>query len=889
MMAEHTANSEKSQRRTGEVVPLRKDKLQADRTMIAQFANAVYPKCQGVDGYIALRSFTHEKAGKCVLKRSVKFRQEMISEIVAAATETANFATPAAFAPPVCLFKTSDSAKVRDIAAAPVISVDLDSRPEASKVKLETVLGEATLVVASGGVWTDPDNGETQAKQHLYWRLVKPATTPEELTKLRLARDLTAVLVNADETNNPISHPLRCPGSFHTKADIPRLCSIVGGNAAREIDLDEALEKLERAAGHLLVDRRKRHGVEKREGFKTPRAWTEQALTEVANRLSSENWEWEEWNKIGMAMFDASHGSDEGREAFHELSGKSPKYDPFHTDGRWDHYHDYPPSDLSGGTLTHRMQEIDPLWLPTWPREGIADGADIFALDGNDGPLDIFANGNPAQLSNLPANAVPPMLERVIKSEARRKGTPEAFAIVSTITVIGAAIGADIRVQVRQHDDTWTEAANLWAVVVADPGSAKSPVIGAAVKPLKKVDAEWVNKDQAVHDKWAAASRNKKKDAPEAGPEPRIRRAVVDDVTSEKQIRIFRDNPRGVLRTPDELAGLLGGFGQYKSGGGADREHFLRSFDGDTITADRVGSGTITALRASLAVLAGTQPDRMRDLIKNLGADGLLQRFLVVLHDGRDREALDEEPDREAAEWYETTIRRLTAAEYVFPDPVRLNPEAGKILAAADKQIKLLRNIPGASIQLKSHIEKWGKILPRLILITHVTRKMTPGESFDPHELIEPDTVAMAVRLASFFLDHALHFYMTYFGAATATSEARWIAEHLLAHPDVKIVSRKYLGDVRKVYRGQDGQRTAGAAMTELENFGWCWVNEWEANGPKSWCIDARAHERFAETAERVRQERREKRQKIIASGNARALLRDGMEAEVLAAEDVFG
>jgi uncharacterized protein DUF3987/primase-like protein len=878
-MNNHTAKSAKVQLGVGEMNAPREGELKADRATISKFVDAVYRHCNSADGYIAARAFTHCERGWPVIFPSIKFGPDLIDALEAAATETANMKSAAAFAPPVCLFCLNDSAKAKDIAAGPVITVDMDQSPDEGKAKLLGVLGMATIIVASGGKWKDPVSGRQQDKLHLYWRLKKPAANPDELEKLRRARDLAAVFVGGDGSNNPISHPLRCPGSWHTKTDTPRLCSIVGGNTDSELDLDDALGRLEKAAGHLLADRGKRQGVEPREGFKTPRAWTAQSLIEAAHQLPCDLWEWEEWNKVGMAIYDASHGSEEGRDAFHTLSEKSQKYDPSHTDARWDHYHDYPPSDLSGSTLKYRMQEIDPTWLPTWPREGNSEASNVFALAGNDGPLDIFTNGDPAQLSDLPANAVPAKLERFIKCVSRRKGAPEAFATVSAITAIGAAIGAGVRVQVRQKDDTWTEAGNIWSFMVADPGSAKSPVISDAVQPLKNVDKRWSKVDEAKHNRWVIASKNRKKDAPAPGPEPRIRRAVVDDVTSEKQIRIFRDNPRGVLRTPDELAGLLGGFGQYKSGGGADREHFLGSFDGRDIKLDRVGSGTISADTATLSLIAGTQPDRLRDIVKNLGSDGLLQRMIVVLHDGKDRDGVDEDPDREALEWYGETLERLAENESTYPGTVRLNPEAGKRLAAAGKQIKLLNNIPGGSSQLKGHIAKWGKLLPRLTLIIHVARMMEEGERFDPRDEIEPDTVAMAVRLASFFLDHALQFYATYFGRTETASEARWIAEHLLAHPELKTVSLKDLYDARKLYRGPDGRRMAVAAMNELENFGWCWVNDWQAEGPKTWCIDERIHERFAEMAERVSRERKEIRQKIIASGNARALLRKGMEA----------
>lgn len=890
MMAEHSTKIEKPQQRPGDADRSTGDRRVADRKQIVSFANAVFKRCAGKEGWVALRAFEHA-TDKPVLIEWARFDGGLIDRVHAGATRIGNRAGSAAavFAPPVCLFKTNANAKAVNVAVGPVISVELDERPTHSAASLEAILGKPTVIVASGGVWTDAD-GTAHDKLHLYWRLATPATTPEDLADLNLARKLATAIAGADATNNPVSHPIRWPGSFHTKTETARMCQIIGGDPDREIELADALSLLRAAAGPL-AEHRGQNGNEDRTGFKTPRAWSEETLLEVGRLLPNTDKGWPEWNTTGMAFYDASHGSPEGLEAFHLYSEKSEKYEPSRTDERWGHWHDHPPSNLSGGTLKYRMQqEVDPLWLPAMPSSD-APAEPLTAFAEEKGPLDIFRDADPAQLGNLPANAVPPKLERWIKSEARRKGAPEAFSAVSALTVIGSAIGADIRVQVRQYDDTWTEAANLWSVIVADPGNAKSPIISAAAGPLRAVDAAWVKADQARFDQWQAdkAKAKRNKELPDPGPEPRIRRAMVDDVTSEKQIRIFRDNPRGVLQTPDELAGLLGAFGAYKQGGGSDRAHFLRSFDGGNITADRVGSGTISAERASLSVLAGTQPDKLREVVKGLGSDGLLQRFIVVLHDGRERKALDEAPDREAAAWFSNLIGKLTSAGYVFPDPVRLSPEAGAVLAAADEQIKALKHFPGAPTELKGHLEKWGRLLPRLILIMHVVRQMDEGEGFDPTEMIEPATAQMAVRLASFFLDHAIAFYLDYFGAAKSASEARWIAGHLLTRPDMTVVTRRDIYDHRKPLRGQEGNRVLMAAMRELEEFGWCWVKDRDESGPTSWCIDQRIHERFAERAERERRERGEKHQKIVDAGKARAFLRDGFKAPLLASEGVFG
>jgi hypothetical protein len=47
---------------------------------------------------------------------------------------------------------------------------------------------------------------------------------------------------------------------------------------------------------------------------------------------------WEEWNRIGMATWAATEGSDDGLKAFHSWSKKSQKYDENDTDIKWNGY-----------------------------------------------------------------------------------------------------------------------------------------------------------------------------------------------------------------------------------------------------------------------------------------------------------------------------------------------------------------------------------------------------------------------------------------------------------------------------------------------------------------------------------------------------------------------
>jgi len=76
------------------------------------------------------------------------------------------------------------------------------------------------------------------------------------------------------------------------------------------------------------------------------------ALRELA-RVIPNNADWHEWNRVGMAFYTASSGSDEGFIAFDDWSAKSTKYDRYAVKERWKNYRRSPPARIGMGTLIH--------------------------------------------------------------------------------------------------------------------------------------------------------------------------------------------------------------------------------------------------------------------------------------------------------------------------------------------------------------------------------------------------------------------------------------------------------------------------------------------------------------------------------------------------------
>ncbi|HEX2529812.1 MAG TPA: virulence-associated E family protein [Geminicoccus sp.] len=151
-------------------------------------------------------------------------------------------------APPIALFASKDKAGEADLVCAPALAIDCDARPADCVQQIQGLLGTATVIVATGGTWTDPNTGEVQDKVHVVYRLREPAVDVEGFTKVKRCNLLMAKLIGSDPSAAPPSHPMRLAGSLHTKnKNDPRLSRIIGGNPEAEIDLDDALERLEDA------------------------------------------------------------------------------------------------------------------------------------------------------------------------------------------------------------------------------------------------------------------------------------------------------------------------------------------------------------------------------------------------------------------------------------------------------------------------------------------------------------------------------------------------------------------------------------------------------------------------------------------------------------------
>jgi hypothetical protein len=71
---------------------------------------------------------------------------------------------------------------------------------------------------------------------------------------------------------------------------------------------------------------------------------------------------WEDWNRVGMALFAASKDQGDGFVIFDDFSARSHKYNSRETAERWEGYRRTPPTRIGMGTLVHLAKQAG--WKP---------------------------------------------------------------------------------------------------------------------------------------------------------------------------------------------------------------------------------------------------------------------------------------------------------------------------------------------------------------------------------------------------------------------------------------------------------------------------------------------------------------------------------------------
>jgi uncharacterized protein DUF3987 len=670
--------------------------LKPDRGQIETFVQALF-RCAGTDGFVSMRAFseTDSKRFFRISPTALTGGLDFLVEVAADdAYRAANDPTPVVFCPPIAVFGNKEHAREQDLMRGLVLSVECDKHPQKARETLEKLLGPATVVVASGGEWTDPETGEIQPKLHLHWRLSKAVLDKAALADLKTARSLATRVVGADPSNKPIVHPIRWPGSWHRKGE-PRLCQIVAVDAEREIDLAQALETLRQAAP-------KTNG--KTEHFEAFGQQTGNGGTNwgelIAAVLTSESFH-EPLVRLAAKLVCA--GTADGA-AVNFLRGLMDAAQPH--DRRWQARYDDIPRAVESAREKYGQREEEE--KPEAPVQ----------------PVDLWGHFDPPL---LPRGLLPEVIERFAFIEGEQMGADPAGLAMGALAMCAAVITDDIKLQVKQHSGGWTESARLWVGEIGDPSVMKTPIMRAAAKPV-------IDRDLRLWRAYLAAKAAYDKlptDERKGVEEPRRERLLLEDTTVEGAQNAMRDNSRGMLSLQDELSGWFGAMERYSSarGGAKDRAFWLQAFNGGPYNVDRVGRGAFSIDNIGVSLVGGVQPDVIRKIAAETYDDGLIQRLLPIVL--RPATVGLDKPAQDVASEYAQLIERLyeltppvmsipfQAHVRSVPITVELEDAAQVIRRQLERKHIELAQLVGLNKKLAAHIGKYNGYFSRLCLIWH--------------------------------------------------------------------------------------------------------------------------------------------------------------------------
>lgn len=425
----------------------------------------------------------------------------------------------------------------------------------------------------------------------------------------------------------------------------------------------------------------------------------------------------------------------------------------------------------------------------------------------------------------FPTDVLPEPLRKYVTVTASALGCDESFVAVPLLASCAGAIGNSRGVMLKR---SWYEPPILWATVVAESGTMKSPGQDHALKFLRHrqermfkayADALAEYKRKRADYKRARKAAERDGGNPPAEPtEPICPRCRISDVTIEALAVTHLENPRGLTLDRDELSAWFGSFNQYRKGQGADVANWLEIHGGRSITIDRktVTPGAprrIHVPRASVSICGTIQPDIFRRHLRKpeFLESGLVARLLLAI------------PPRRAKCWTENDIPEALeqTMQTLFDRLFDLQPESDELnnprprlvrLAPSAKAlwISFYNEQAGEQAELSGDLAAaWSKLegyAARLALVVHLVRWATGDRSIVADQF-DAESMRSGIALSRWFAHEARRAY----GMLSESEEDRGQRQlvDLIRLRGGRITTRELMRASREYRRDADSAETA--------------------------------------------------------------------------------
>jgi Protein of unknown function (DUF3987) len=368
----------------------------------------------------------------------------------------------------------------------------------------------------------------------------------------------------------------------------------------------------------------------------------------------------------------------------------------------------------------------------------------------------------PPALIVFPIHVLPPSMRGLVTSGCAAMGVPAEFIAVPLLVLAGAVVGNAWEIEIKGG---WYEGPNLYAAIVGDPGAKKTPALKLALRAIHQIQerlyGEYRAAKAAYDEEYALWEKTPKKERGAPPEQPKFQHVWTSDSTTEALAEMLAGS-KGLALFRDELVGWVKSMDQYRSGKGADRQHYLSMWSRTSIKIDRKSTPIpIIVPRPCLSVVGGIQPDVLTDLQENAARDdGFVDRLLFAYPDlGPDRwtsagidEAAQVAVERLFSALYD--LKGVTAPDGTLaPRRARLDADAMRLWgqwydanAEEVRDDRMPSNLRGTWSKLPSQ-------LARLVLILHLGYSLDAGATVGA--TIPRSTLEAACDLLDYFREHA--------------------------------------------------------------------------------------------------------------------------------------
>ncbi|MGE6833659.1 YfjI family protein [Priestia megaterium] len=379
---------------------------------------------------------------------------------------------------------------------------------------------------------------------------------------------------------------------------------------------------------------------------------------------------------------------------------------------------------------------------------------------------------NISKTKSFPVKLFPKPIVRFIEDTATSLSCSPDFIALGVIVCASVAIGNGAVLQVKK---SWITGASIYCGVVAEPGSAKTPAINKALKPLfdlqKRNFEEYESKktqyqlEQDNYDieieRWKRDVKGKKErnldGKPEQPNKPVVEQLITMDSTMEALQEILLSNKRGVIKLHDELLGFVKGMNQYRSG--ADRQYWLSIWSNEPIIINRKGKDPLQIPKPFVSILGGIQPDMIEEILKlgreGTANDGFIDRFLFCYPDSVPSKWTEKDVSEEVVKGYCEIIHRiyysLTESK---PKVIEFNDKAKECFALWYDGTEEETTEADFPETLKGVWRKLKGLHPRILIIMSMLKWASESSSVKVG-LIEEETVIYTNYIMDYFKDQA--------------------------------------------------------------------------------------------------------------------------------------